>query len=62
MAWCHGITAIKGKVYYEFTKNELGFVELDPADPDEPILGMINVDMVDTPKSFPLCSSYLVES
>jgi hypothetical protein len=61
MARRNGMAAVRGKVYYEFTGNELGFVEFDPADPDEPILGMSDVDMVDT-DSFLFRSCYLVES
>nr|CAB3463902.1 unnamed protein product [Digitaria exilis] len=62
MARHHGIAAVGGKVYFEFTGNELGFVEFDTADPDEPKLGLIEVDMVDIPDSMPVWWSYLVES
>jgi hypothetical protein len=61
MASRHAFAAVGGKVYYEFTGNELGFVEFDPADP-EPIHGMIDVDHVDIPDGVPMWSSYLVES
>jgi hypothetical protein len=61
MARRHGIAAVGGKVYFEFTGNELGFVEFDSVD-HKPNLGMIEVDMIDTPHSMPLLSSYLVES
>ncbi|CAL4902978.1 unnamed protein product [Urochloa decumbens] len=61
MARRHGVAAVGGKVYFEFTGNELGFVEFD-ATGGEPSYGMIDVDMVDIPERFPLWSSYLVES
>ncbi|RLN00007.1 uncharacterized protein C2845_PM06G08060 [Panicum miliaceum] len=56
MASRHAFAAVGGKVYYEFTGNELVFVEFDPADP-EPIHGMIDI-----PDGVPMWSSCLVES
>ncbi|CAL4910367.1 unnamed protein product [Urochloa decumbens] len=61
MARRHGVAAVGGKVYFEFTGNELGFVEFD-ASGGEPSYGLIEVGMVDIPERFPLWSSYLVES
>ncbi|CAN6345212.1 unnamed protein product [Urochloa humidicola] len=63
MARRHGIAAVGGKVYFEFTGNEIGFVEFDPAGGEpKPSYGTIEVDMVDIPGRFPFWSSYLVES
>ncbi|CAN6349653.1 unnamed protein product [Urochloa humidicola] len=61
MARGNGVAAVGGRVYFEFTGNELGFVEFDPAG-GEPSYGLIDVDMVDTPKRFPFWSGYPVES
>ncbi|KAF8725804.1 hypothetical protein HU200_020364 [Digitaria exilis] len=57
----HGIAALGGRVYFEYTGNELGFIEFDPANP-EPKIGFVDVDRADMPDSMPMWSSYLVES
>ncbi|TVU17620.1 hypothetical protein EJB05_33668 [Eragrostis curvula] len=57
----HGMAAVGGKVYFELSGSQLGVVEFDPVTA-EPNLIFMEVDMVDTPETMPMWSSYLVES
>nr|CAB3460306.1 unnamed protein product [Digitaria exilis] len=59
MARHHGIAAVGGMVYFEFTGNELGFLKFDDA---EPSYKMVDVDMVGIHDGTEYWSSYLVES
>ncbi|XP_048548169.1 uncharacterized protein LOC125527694 [Triticum urartu] len=61
MAKCHGMAAVGGKIYYEMTGDELGFIRFNDDD-GSPELDAIAVDMVDLPLSMPTAATYLVES
>ncbi|KAM3407107.1 hypothetical protein ACQJBY_000892 [Aegilops geniculata] len=60
IAKCHGMAAVGGKIYYEITGDELGFIRFN--DDGSPELDTIAVDMVDLPLSMPMAATYLVES
>jgi hypothetical protein len=57
----HGVTAVGGKIYYELSGYELGTITFG-SDSLPDLAGVIDVDMVDLPRSKPMGSTYLVES
>uniref|UniRef100_A0ACD5ZHZ2 Uncharacterized protein n=1 Tax=Avena sativa TaxID=4498 RepID=A0ACD5ZHZ2_AVESA len=57
IAMHHGIAAVAGKIYFEYTSDEMGVIDFHGE--EGPKFGSIEVDMVDLPQ---MASMYLVES